>query len=763
MSTRRYPCWKVFALAALACGLALRANAVRADDAPLFQQEPFDTIKLDDENKSVVLKVFPLDLPDRKLPEKPKPDDELEIRLVDRPRKTYKVQWAHIAEVKLFEQMVLDEAEVLTGNGKFDEAYPYYEFLQRRHGQMPGLEASYQRYLFQNAGAAYKQGRLDEALGLLWQLFARDPNYKAIAPAIDHVADKLVERRIEADDYPGARGILQEVGAKLKDRAKPLVDPWTEKLQSKATEQLAQAKTDFAAGRMAEANRACHVALAAWPEITGGAELAAAIRKKYPEVFVGVTELPADAASGESDSWAVRRGRRLRTRAILELSHVRADGGDYFATLTYGSPAAGRPRVTLAVKPGVSWPNRGGPLTAADLARSLVAEADPQHPAYRPQWAALLGGVSVSAAGEVQVDLKQPVARIEPWLAVDVWPQYTASNSRAAGLGPYRLEPTAAEAQQRYVAVSDYFAAGGPGQPQEIVERRFPDMAAALRALRRGEVQVVDRVSPWDAAALAHEANLVIEPYGVHSVHLLRVNPLGRLTGNRLFRKALAHALDPVVMLRDDLSRGKLPSGVEATDWLVVAPAGAAAQTAAPADPALAKALVQVALEQTALTAQARGEKPLPAAPPLVLAHPADDAARVAAQAIQRQLRAAGLTVQLKELTAGSEAAAADADLQYVEWTPLEPVLDLPQLLGKNPRAEALLGQLAAARTAEEAAERLRDIQQLLHDESLVIPLWRLPLYLARGRDLQGVGVEPITLYQNVEKWRLTSAEANEK
>ncbi len=582
----------------------LRTAAIDADDAPLFEQEPFDTIKLDDDNKNVVLKVFPLELPDRKLPEKPKPDDELEIRLVDRPRKTYKVQWAHIAEVKLFEQMVLDEAEVLTGTGKFDEAYPYYEFLQRRHGQMPGLDASYQKYLFQNAGAAYKQGRFDEALGLLWQLFARDPNYKAIGPAIDHVADKLVERRIETDDYPGARGILQEVAAKLKDRAKPLVNPWTEKLQAKATEQLAQAKTDFAAGRMAEANRACHVALAAWPEIAEGTELAAEIRKKYPEVFVGVTELSADAASGDSDSWAARRGRRLLTRAILELSHLRADGGDYVATLTYGSPAAGRPRVTLAVKPGVSWPNGGGPLTAADLARSLVAEADPQHPAYRPQWAASCwAAFPVFGRRRVcQVDLKQPVARIEPWLAVDVWPQYTASNSRAAGLGPYRLEPTAAEAQQRYVAASDYFAAGGPGQPQEIVERRFPDMAAALRALRRGDVQIVDRVGPWDAAALAHEANLVVEPYGVHTVHLLRVNPTGRLTGNRLFRKALAHALDPVVMLRDDLSRGKLPGGVAATDWLVVAPGGTGAQTAAPADPALAKALVHVAIEQTLAT-----------------------------------------------------------------------------------------------------------------------------------------------------------------
>ena len=323
--------------------------------------------------------------------------------------------------------------------------------------------------------------------------------------------------------------------------------------------------------------------------------------------------------------------------------HVRPDGGDYVSPLTDGSASASRARLTLAVKPGVHWPDGRGSLTAADLARSLVAEADPRHPSYRPQWSALLAGVSVSASGQVQVELKQPLIRIDPWLAVDVWPQYEPSGQQSTGLGPYRLESAATDAQQRYVAVSDYFAAGGPGQPQEIVERRFPDTAAALRALRRGEVQIVDRVGPWDAAMLAHAANLAVEPYGVHSVHVLRLNPSGRLTSNRMFRKAVAHALDPVVMLRDDLSRGKPPAGVETTDWLIVTPAQAAEAgvpppSAASARRSVGQGAVQVALDEAAVAAQARGEKPLAAAPPLVLAHPSDDAARVACQEIQRQL-----------------------------------------------------------------------------------------------------------------------------
>ncbi len=128
------------AIAGCICLLAaLTTSRLHADEAPLYEQEPYDTIKLDAENKNVLLKVFPLELPGRKIPAKPKEYEELEIRLVDRPRNTYRVLWSHIAEVKLFERMVLDEADRLTELGKFDEAYPYFQFLERRYPKMEDL------------------------------------------------------------------------------------------------------------------------------------------------------------------------------------------------------------------------------------------------------------------------------------------------------------------------------------------------------------------------------------------------------------------------------------------------------------------------------------------------------------------------------------------------------------------------------------------------------------------------------------------------
>src|SRR5918993_180773 len=48
---------------------------------PLFEQEPFDVITLDEENENAKLKVAYLQLPNRRLPINPPPDSKLVVRL----------------------------------------------------------------------------------------------------------------------------------------------------------------------------------------------------------------------------------------------------------------------------------------------------------------------------------------------------------------------------------------------------------------------------------------------------------------------------------------------------------------------------------------------------------------------------------------------------------------------------------------------------------------------------------------------------------
>src|SRR5687767_1409528 len=72
----------------------------------LYLGTPYDEITLDEANGNVLLKVKPLNLPGRKVPEVGARPDDLEVELLDRPGEKYKIEWPAIVKVTLFEEMV---------------------------------------------------------------------------------------------------------------------------------------------------------------------------------------------------------------------------------------------------------------------------------------------------------------------------------------------------------------------------------------------------------------------------------------------------------------------------------------------------------------------------------------------------------------------------------------------------------------------------------------------------------------------------------
>ncbi len=637
----------------LATWLVLLAASAFADDAPLYQQEPYDTIKLDDANHNAELHVQPLELPDRLVPAKPNPDDELEVRLLDRPRKAFRLAWGAIVEVKLFEQRVLDEAERLVETKKLDEAFPYYEFLERRYPQMRGLDTSYNKFLMAGAVDSFKRESYDECLALSRELFARDVNHKGAVNAILRAADKLIERRFNEQDYAAARAMLTETEEQLKDRAGQLTTTWNERFNAKALELVGEAKKELQAKHYDRARRAVRLALAAWPDVVGGRETATAVGKEYPEVVVGVTELASDAHA--SDSWASRRDSSLTTRSGGEAAAFHRESSDGKET-----------RFTAAA------------------------------------------GASAAAAG----------------------------------------------------------------QPREIVERLFRDSAAAVRALQQGDITMIDRVGPWEAAALADSHELIVEPYRPTTLHLLILNLRRPLMQAPMYRRAVAHAIDRSGIFADRFSRGKLPPGCEVVDRLFPQIHGDESLDAISAalryDPGVAKLLAGYALAER--TAGARTDRGQPAgSTEMVLAYPATEVARMAAQSIADETRLAGLPIRLQEAAPNEGAIAYEqADLIYVEWTPHEPFAELPRLIRRKgiggdagPIVERLMHDARVAGAAN-AAEPIARLQAAIGDATLVIPLWRLNNYVVYRRELTGVGKRPIALYQHVEQWKLSAPGAQQ-
>jgi hypothetical protein len=154
------------------------ACCARAADVSLYEQDPFDEITLDEENSGAVLKVLPLAIPNRKVPKKHDPKDELELTLTERPDQVYKVEWQHIVKISLFEQMVLAEAEEHFKKGRFDEAYPYYQFLEAKYPQTAGLAKAIEDYLWAQAEHEIKRKSPERALALLVELHRRNAERK---------------------------------------------------------------------------------------------------------------------------------------------------------------------------------------------------------------------------------------------------------------------------------------------------------------------------------------------------------------------------------------------------------------------------------------------------------------------------------------------------------------------------------------------------------------------------------------------------------
>jgi ABC-type transport system substrate-binding protein/TolA-binding protein len=809
--------------ASILCCLLAAAPAWAAER--LFEQEPFDRITLDEQNRGTVLRVRPLDLPGRQVPAKPPPTERLPVRLVEQPDRTFEVFWGSIKKVELFEQMVLDEATALVADGKADEAYDYFRFLDAEYPKLPGLAKARDDYLCEEARLGHRRQQYDAALAILREVHRRNPQRPGLDKAMGLTTGKLVEQYVAADDYTAARALLRNLAACYADH--PLAAQWEEKLKTQAAALLTEARAAQQAGDLRTAAQRTRKLVLISPAVEGARELAENLHRQYPRVVVGVR-----------DKGTVP-GNRLLYRTLTEFAGPSESGGKYVCTVGELTIDNAKRRLSLEVKPGLRWASGSATLTGYDVAQRLLAAADPADAAYRPDWAELFQAVAVQDVYRMEVELRQthlrPQALLQTMLPPGSSPVGQVANlpspvGQVANLseqqvgnllhaqvgnlphggtnGPYFVAERD-ERETTYLANPRYFAAT-PAQPKELVERQLADAAVALRALRRGDVQALERVEPWELAAFRGDKNIIVGSYALPPVHCLIPNLRKPLTAERDFRKALVHGIHREAILRELLAgatvpgaavlSGPFPCGRSPQDPIAYACDPKIKPRAY--DPRLAIVLAAVTkgtvpdksgtvpvfagtmrsmVTKTGLSPSESTEDPkgtVPFSPgrklgqsPLVLAHPPDETARRACVAIRRHLALAGIPVALKELSIDPwSPMPAEIDLLYAELPMWEPLTDARRLLAAdgpagacNPAMAAELKHLAGAADWKAACAVLRRIHRLAHEDAAVIPLWQLPEHFAHQARLQGVGAAPLTLYQNVERWQLGFQYPDEK
>ena len=216
LPSRLVPCSPLTTcLAVLLIAIASTARAQAKTDR-LIDQPAFDVLTLDKANDNKVLKIYPLPLPGRRVPENPKASESLRIKLLDTSEE-FDVAWLHVAKLQLFEELVMAEASKLASEGNFDEAYQYLTFLSNYYPTTPGLPEARQSFLYLSAGAAFKQKKYEEALAVLEELLTLNPQYRASdsAPPLLQVLGSILEPMLaeclERQDFRTIRTLLARI------------------------------------------------------------------------------------------------------------------------------------------------------------------------------------------------------------------------------------------------------------------------------------------------------------------------------------------------------------------------------------------------------------------------------------------------------------------------------------------------------------------------------------------------------------------------
>ena len=759
--------------AALACVLAADTltpvGALAQEAKRFFEQEPYDIITLNAANENKVIRVFPLALPDRKIPEKPKPSDKLRIKLVE-DGSEYEVAWNDIAKVELFEQMVLAEANRITAEGKFDEAYDFFVFLLSYYPNAPGVAEGRQTYLYLAAGSAFRQKKYDEALAVLEELLALNPNYRGgensptLLQILGNIADPLLTRYVEKEDFRSARTLLARLISRYSAGNEMFAQRWRQRFTEMATVHQDEAKAHLAAGRFVQAHDSAVKMIQVWPDLAGAKELFAEVSRQYPLVIVGV-EHPALANDPRSlHNSAARRSGRLVERMLVEYSSPGPEGGKYesaLATIVHSDDG-------LSLTFRLPANRAEGQPGAYDLASRLLSLAQPQNQDFQPAWARVMKSVSLDGPREVRVDLKLPHVVPEALLQLPATAQPVGAASGQSTSAPFHML-SREQSLTRFTANLSY-PFRRPGQLAEVTERFYGDPQRALIALKQGEIDLVDRVFPGDLAALASDSNLVVAPYATPTAHVLAIRGANPFLDNRTFRRALVNSLNRDVILKQGLLRGRTVPGYRLVSGPFPAPVTSLNLPSygydetiepRPYDPRLALTLRLLAQAEIK-GAFEKQKKPVPVLSTLLLGHPADEISRVSCKAIAAQWKTVGIDCRLVEFEPGVfDDTTGKCDLVYLQLAAWEPIVDAGRLLGaggpastKSAFIQLTLRQLETAQNWQQARDRLRQLHRLVHEDVALIPLYQTIDHYAYRRTLQGLAPERVTLYQDIERWQ---------
>jgi peptide/nickel transport system substrate-binding protein len=706
------------------------------------------------------------------------PADEVKIHLLQAGAgevRDYKIKRASIKKIEYFEDMLLEEADQLVLARDYARAFECCLRVQTRNPGWKGLDDHVNGVLFAEGKSALIEGDGERGVRLLRELLGRKPDYPGLHDQLAAAYGKRVERAIAMGLHAQGRRVLHE----LEEIAPQHVVVRTLHAVLAARAEERKKAADSPGVEPAARLDALTDALRIWPTLAGAeAEYRRAFAVE-PTLDVGVTDV-ANPLGPWIHSRADARVSRLLYQPILARDDEASRQGKTAPQLAASieSSDLGR-RLLIRIRSGWLWSDESRPASAADVAHALVDRSDPHSPNYDARWADLLDRVELPDDTRVELRLNYTPLKAGGWLLGPVAPAHAGIDGRVANSasertlvtsGPYRAIATTEHLVELRLregdrAASDRNPGGAASGIRRLREIRLSQGQAAVAALVRGDVTLIDHVPPDQVASLAAVPELHVGRYSALVVHVIALDGRHPALRSRALRRGLSYAVDRKNLLEGTVLRRSSTEADVPADGPFPTDSYANAQGVKQLafDLVMAKMLVAAARKEL-------GGSPIA----LRLEYPAVPEVRAVIGKLADAFRAAGVeiaTTELGESRLETELRAGRRfDLAYRIVRCAEPILDAGPALcpgydappqantlasAASPRILQLLLQLEHAAEWPTARALAMQIDREARDELPVIPLWQLVDHFAWRDRLKGPADVMDDLFQGIETWQI--------
>ena len=764
----------LFVVALVVCGLSLPSAAQESfkDKIPLIEREPFDLIKLDEINGNVEIEIKPLEQP---LPDPLPAQGVLIFESPDLSDDRLQVPYQNIVSYKSYNDLLRSEANQHIRNEDFGKAFRNLIYVYDHGGKSnQAITKTIQELLFRDGAKNYLAGNFELALTIFQDIYDRDKNFslpnvkrKPVDLILD-CRDKNIAASFEAGLFGQVRAALSDLELRYSEDAKDTIAKWQNEMLKQSDDLLAEARRLAADGNGKLAHLTARRANSILPGRKEALALFQEIVEQYPIVFVGVSQRTENGNPLSLDNWGQRRVGKLTQRSVVEFTGPGDDGGNYkFLNGSINQIDDDGYVFRFTIEPS-SYQFATPPINAYALSRKMLARGSIRSEEYNIPFAKVVESIQIEDEQNVVVKLKKAFVKPE---ALFQFMYESIEESDAQKNGAYVLVETNDQVSV-YEKNTSYASINGFQHPQ-IIEWKFPSSSEAARALINGEIDVVDRVNLSDLSRLQKTAGIEVDSYIVPTVHMLVPNIRNDFTRDRSFRNGLKQGINRELILNDvicggnevngcEIISGPFPIGTEENDQLSYA--YNLSVTPQPFNDRLGMVLARVIYETQINMLVRKGVKdPKVEFPTLVLAYPDESIPEMACTNIQQMWEAMGLKVVLRPLEPNVIYPDDDEwDFLYYEMSMEEPLTNADKLFGRygvvksvSAPVEQNMQKLGYSDSWQNAGKTLRRIHRQVVNDVTIIPLWQIKEHYAYRDNLNGMGRNPVHLYQHVHQWKI--------